>query len=839
MLRKMIRLITFLGVLTPIGAFALGLGDVDLKSYLNQPLKAEIEILSIDSSELENIAVKFASPIEFKKAKIEFNDSLKLINLKIIKKDNGKHYILINSSSSFKEPYLNILVEVSWSNGRILREYALLIDPPIFDTNKSIRQIASKREPVKEKTESALGFPKNADDEKEGQSPYIEQKETKEKLVRKKIGNEDSKPDFIRGDRPHPDKKENVVAAADNSFAKEEDKYPRIPLYLDKDSDGINVSELGEGEHRYKVKAGETMMQIAKRFRRSGDIHQTMMAIKRANPHAFINNNVHLVKASAQLVIPDSATIEALSQGDAIRQFRAQTELWRQGDQAPVTIAKSDPVNTGPKKGHFDLVPPSNNKDIKGLTDSAQSSKSGADSKVASANNSDLDTVKRNNDLEDWTVRAQKTKRELLKQIKEKRRVIDIKSAAGALLQNQAEKRQYCDGKYDRNCFKVKGYDRIDPASLDNIGKSANPAFNPLDDPNAGFVAKLTSLSKKWLTYFKENPIISAIAGGVTFCVLIILFLFIRQHRRARTEFEESILDFEEDSAMRARQQSSMASSGQVQSGMSGVSGDTQSSMVQPVSNDQSSFLSDFVVSSIDDINADSGESDPITEADVFFAYGKYEAAEMLIKEAIQNEPNRLDLRYKLLEIYHGAKNSQSFEFEASELADMVDNKEDAQWQRVVEMGRELAPDNAMFSNGTAAVIPPSNFIDETSATATNTAGEFDLDFDFDLSDQTDANEFESELAELESSLETNQNVISFNPTETSPSEFASSDTGEYEKDSMLADVDEVGTKLDLAKAYIDMGDPEGARSILDEVLEEGNDKQKNEAQDLMQQMAS
>jgi len=53
----------------------------------------------------------------------------------------------------------------------------------------------------------------------------------------------------------------------------------------------------------------------------------------------------------------------------------------------------------------------------------------------------------------------------------------------------------------------------------------------------------------------------------------------------------------------------------------------------------------------------------------------------------------------------------------------------------------------------------------------------------------------------------------------------------------LMSDVDEVGTKLDLAKAYIDMGDPEGARSILDEVMEEGNDEQKGEAEELMQQM--
>ena len=206
-----------------------------------------------------------------------------------------------------------------------------------------------------------------------------------------------------------------------------------------------------------------------------------------------------------------------------------------------------------------------------------------------------------------------------------------------------------------------------------------------------------------------------------------------------------------------------------------------------------------------------------------------------------------MDLRYKLLDIYHGAKNRESFEFEASELYDMVDNKDDANWQRVVEMGRELSPDNAMFSNGTpapATAVPPSNFATPVadSKIGNETANDFDLDFDFDVADQSVSDDFESELAALESSLDSgSENVVSFNPSESaSPTEFSAADIGEYEGDSaLMTDIDEVGTKLDLAKAYIDMGDPEGARSILDEVLEEGNEQQKGEAQDLMQQMAS
>jgi len=323
-----------------------------------------------------------------------------------------------------------------------------------------------------------------------------------------------------------------------------------------------------------------------------------------------------------------------------------------------------------------------------------------------------------------------------------------------------------------------------------------------------------------------------------------LVFLVIRQHRRARLEFEESILDFEEETQLRGGVQASAAAPAS-----------------RSVSSQQeSSYLSDFSVSSMNNIQSDSGESDPLTEADVFYAYGKYEAAEMLIKEAIQNEPNRLDLRFKLLEIYHGAGNKEAYEFESSELYDMLPDANDPAWLKAVELGRELAPENVMFGGGggtaaaniaaaasvatDASALNASPAAGTTSTDADTTAGDFDLDFDFDVMDQSASDDFEAELAKLEGGLDDfdqgaktgtgAENVVSFNPAETS----AGDSSGSFGA-GLGADVDEVGTKLDLAKAYIDMGDPEGARSILDEVLEEGNEKQRDEALELVQQMAS
>jgi len=129
-----------------------------------------------------------------------------------------------------------------------------------------------------------------------------------------------------------------------------------------------------------------------------------------------------------------------------------------------------------------------------------------------------------------------------------------------------------------------------------------------------------------------------------------------------------------------------------------------------------------------------------------------------------------------------------------------------------------------------------------------------DNSLDFDLGSlDTGELEQEEELtaeAEPEADLEMEDNSLDFDlgglddaqaPSAEEADETSAiteSDLDSELDESLFADVDEVGTKLDLARAYIDMGDSDGAKSILDEVMQEGDDSQKNEAEGLMQQMA-
>jgi pilus assembly protein FimV len=371
------------------------------------------------------------------------------------------------------------------------------------------------------------------------------------------------------------------------------------------------------------------------------------------------------------------------------------------------------------------------------------------------------------------------------------------------------------------------------------------------------------------------------------------------------------------------------------------------------VGGESSSMVSDFAMSDMAGIQSDAAEVDPISEADVYLAYGRHQQAEDIIKQAMETNPDRLELQTKLLEVYHAANNRNAFEQQAQKLHDTIGGDESSDhWQRIVGLGAELCPDNPLFGGSMAMGEADMGFdnamsdvtaeeedlldfdfnedeiADLESVSASSAGEETGLDFDvnsldfnlddeeprtvkaassqdnsidFDMSMEDSHGDFE-ESTELNLSLDSGSDVdlgsIDFEtetgiveaPTQNLDSrQFASSgevptevmespgdiglslddfdneetlhansddlsldesanygggelsleDLGEDEElsDDIFADVDEIGTKLDLAKAYVDMGDSDGARSILDEVMEEGDDTQKEQAQELLRQI--
>ncbi|MDH5594369.1 MAG: hypothetical protein OEY68_08200, partial [Gammaproteobacteria bacterium] len=319
-----------------------------------------------------------------------------------------------------------------------------------------------------------------------------------------------------------------------------------------------------------------------------------------------------------------------------------------------------------------------------------------------------------------------------------------------------------------------------------------------------------------------------------------------------------------------------------------------------------SSFLSEFSVSGIEGIQTEVSDVDPVAEADVYLAYGGFKQAEDLLKDALNNDPARPELKVKLLEVYSMSNNADAFQALAEEFYASLGGEQSPVWDKVVEMGRTLCPDNHLFA-GAAEPAETDNedfpmSFDEPDIGETETTDMSDLDMgsdlDLDMPEEEGGLDLDSNL-DLESNLDLTDEVASLDEALGDTNAFEQSAFGEsvggtsemdmedslsFDSDTvatedadidfnlddsvteedftmdmedapaeghapstmfedsavdggLYTDEDEVGTKLDLAKAYIDMGDPEGAKSILEEVMEEGNETQQHEARDLMSQL--
>jgi pilus assembly protein FimV len=110
-------------------ADAAGLGKLTVQSALGQPLKAEIELLSVNKDELADITAKLASVDAFKQARIDRVEALGSLRFSVDQRANGQPVIRITSSTGVPDPFLDLLIELNWSSGRLIREYTILLDP--------------------------------------------------------------------------------------------------------------------------------------------------------------------------------------------------------------------------------------------------------------------------------------------------------------------------------------------------------------------------------------------------------------------------------------------------------------------------------------------------------------------------------------------------------------------------------------------------------------------------------------------------------------------------------------------------------------------------------------
>jgi len=290
----------------PSLSFALGLGDVVVHSALNQPLTADIEVIGLAELPREQITFKIASNDMFAKAGLNRPFYLNRIRFSWQTENANKPYIRMSTFESIKDPYINFLIEVKWPNGQIIREYTILLDPPLYDGAKAstsapviqaqVSKPAVKTKPAPVKTATFSQEP----------DPF-----------------ELYEPQVMRID-PLPEPRIENLETWQPPPAK-----PRAKVNF-KAQPKVQRTNRPQITSTHLTKKGDSLWGIASKSRpnRSMPIQTMVQAIFKNNPHAFANNNINGLMAGMRLQIPMGDTLEQLTQTESERFVARQNKSW-------------------------------------------------------------------------------------------------------------------------------------------------------------------------------------------------------------------------------------------------------------------------------------------------------------------------------------------------------------------------------------------------------------------------------------------------------------------------------------------------------------------------------
>ncbi len=606
----------------PAAVFALGLGEIHLHSALNQPLSAEVELLGATADELRSLNAGMASRETFARYGIEPSRLHSSLRFTVGRDGTGRDVLKITSTEAINDPFLTLLVEVSWARGRLLREYTMLLDPPVYM-------------PGEQGSSAPVAAPRS--------EPAATQRPA---------------------ERP-------AAAAPPASAPAPATSQPMAP----------------SGAFSYTVQRNDTLWQIASQHTSGSprEINRMMVALYRANPEAF-NRNINELHAGAILRIPAGSEMDAIGSGEAVAEVRRQYAEWREsrGETAAQTADES---------ARLRLVAPS---------------ASGEGAAAAPAGSEALNEKVRT----------------LEQQLAESRRMLDLKNAELARLQerlgetSQQPPPQTLPELQGETPAEAPAPSGVDTAVEQAEGEAqAQPVEQapPVAESEAPAESTPTSeTGASILDWLIQNWYFAV--GGLLLLGLVI-FGFLR--RRDAPDFEAlgRLAQAEEDDehAEPSIGEASTSSTARLrtikreenflveESGEHPQVEDSPASR-KPQTVPASDFLSssapadktaDDTLSSETAINLDQG--DPLAEADFHMAYGLYDQAADLVSMAIERQPDRRDLKLKLLEIYFVWGNKDSFLESARQLQD-GSQQAPGEWDKIVIMGKQIAPEDPLFA---------------------------------------------------------------------------------------------------------------------------------------------
>ncbi|MDG1943556.1 MAG: FimV/HubP family polar landmark protein [Halioglobus sp.] len=800
MARKIAAVVFSLSCLQAGSVMALGLGELKLESFLNQPLNARVDLLNMGNLHQDEVKVRLATREDFDKLGLDRVYFLTNITFEVLPDGKGGAQIVLSSENPVLEPYLDFVVEARWPTGRLLREYTVLVDPPVFS---DAAMVVSASERVAEV-------------------------------------------DNI----PAPEKKRTIESSAAGTQV--DVRRTDLPAGAMPQRDYNSRTALSpEPGSRYMVSRDQTLWSIASQAKPEGaSVHQTMLDIQRLNPNAFINGNINRIKAGYIIYLPSARDISSGDLSGALAEVSEQNAAWREGRDAQYDASDGPSLSISADESTGDVQSSGSGAEASATgapkmmqdpdseegTDSAEGAESaeGEDSAEGEETaESDAATVA--------SVAAQEQITSMEYQLKTLERIITLKNEQISALQSvlaDGENTVVADsidaGGLDdafeesvdlgaeinaENAFAnepmpeatpeeiIVMEEQVDPAASAVIDKPAAPA-----DPKAAAATPKPEVSDGgWIDYlwYVLGAVVLAIAGLV----------MLRRRGDSTDDDGPALREADNDDIFSDVQltEQPLELEPQAVEAEEEKEVEEEGAKAAPRSNNRG-----YGVRKHDEYASDVDAADALAEADIYIAYGRHPQAIDLLNNALANEPGNPVYRLKLLEIHTELNDPGAAALQLEKLREIGDEDSiaraealtaDVDSDAVVEPGVSPAVALNPSNDGPGLVPNPLKLMSETDA---------DLEADFSGLEIEGADSSAEEAGELDLS-----------------SDFAAGIADDSDEEALVIAADENGlaTKLDLARAYMDMGDDEGARQILDEVVADGSEELKTEAQALLERI--
>ncbi|HET9049836.1 MAG TPA: FimV/HubP family polar landmark protein [Chiayiivirga sp.] len=763
------------------GAQALGLGQIEVKSALNQPLVAEIPVLVSNPGEADALRVSLAAPEAFARVGLD-RPALAAANLAFeVVKDGGRTSIRITTPNSVSDPFLSFLLEVDWGNGKMVREYTVLLDPP------SMMPVAS----AAPTTVAAISEPEPAQVE-----PLLE-----------------TPPPMVEpAPAPPPVAEAPAVAEAAPAQPSAAETLDNMDVAAATPTSAPAPVSGSYGP----VASGETLWAIANAARpdASVSINQMMLALLRANPDAFIGNNINRLKKGAVLRIPGREEATTLAAIEAAAQVREQMQSW-QGAVAttaqPATGSETAPRTTsragsGAADSRLELTPPRGKGEASASTSGAAADGSGRElraelarskEEVSALSQENQELKSRVGELEDLQ--------------SESRRLIELKDSELAAAQRSLRE---ANQRAEQEKAAASASAAAGATSATDVSSTPESASPVAVAPDQAVSEPAAAVGADAAVADAESSIATPLAETAPAATT------------TETAPAAPVADPATDTAEQtAATESAPESSGwfgfspwlvgggaAVLLGLLGVLGlsrRTKSDAKRPASPAPFGSATPAVASF--EPNQEEGE----------------------LIEAISQHPDDLHLHLDLLRHYVATSDAVGFEMAAEAMYAQVRNEHEPAWQEARELGQHMAPDHPLFAQSIAAAAAPTADVEA----ATRVVGAKALDASAvtdELPAVTVPVESLEEDALWDEPVAEAEAHDDFIDDEVFTSAAPAAQAHAVDDDPDLIDSDAATTKLELARAYLDMGDAEGARGMLEEVLTEGTSAQRDEARQLL-----